>query len=184
MDLIRRDVIDSLQLEQFTNNLSVNANYRFGNEENQYIISALYNYQTINQVQQNEFVGNNDANSSSPSLTFRHNNKDSGWGFRVSGNYNDFQNSSVTSERLGLTIGPSKRFSEDLSLNASASYFDTKLNGDAAGNTFRIGIRGNYNLAQSHSINFSTNYVKRNSSNERVQDFSEFLGNIVYTFTF
>lgn len=184
MDLIRRDVIDSLQLEQFTNNLSLNANYRFGNEENRYIISALYNFQTINQVQQNEFVGNNDAKSTSPSLTFRYNHKDSGWGFRVSGNYNDFQNSSVTSERLGLTIGPSKRFGEDLSLNASASYFDTKLNGDAAGNTLRIGIRGNYNLAESHSINLSTNFVKRNSSNERVQDFSELLGNIIYTFTF
>jgi len=184
MDLLRRDVIDSLQLEQFTNNFSLNANYRFGNEENSYIISALYNFQTINQVQKNEFLGNNDAKSTSPSLSFRYNNKDSGWGFRVSGNYNDFNNSSVTSERLGLTLGPSKRFSEDLSLNASASYFDTKLNGVAAGNTVRVGIRGNYNLAESHSINISTNYVKRNSTNERVQDFSEFLGNINYTFTF
>ena len=184
IDILRRDVIDSLQLEQFTNNLTLNSHYNFGNENNRYIVSASYSHQTINQAQANEIVGNNNTESISPSLSFRYSNKDSGWGYRANFNYNDFQNISVSSQRMGFTLGVDKKFGDKLSLNASGTYFETQLDGERGGNTLRAGLRGNYNLAESHGLNFSCNFIRRNSSNERVQAFSEFLANINYTFTF
>jgi hypothetical protein len=66
LDVIRRDVIDSLQLQQFSNNLSVNINYNFGDDDRRYNINAGLNNQSMTQDQNNEALRDNDSRSISP----------------------------------------------------------------------------------------------------------------------
>lgn len=185
IDIIRRDVIDSLQLEQFSNNLSLNANYNFGDKVKRYAISAGFSQQSMSQTNNNETLGNNDSRSVSPNFSFRFNNKETKWGYRASANYNNFQNSNINSLRWGINGNVNKSFADDkFSLNATTSYYSTKLDGEKGGNTVRIGLRGDYRPADKHSIGFGTNFMKQGSSNERIQGFSEFLGSLNYSYAF
>jgi hypothetical protein len=185
IDIIRRDVIDSLQLEQFSNNLSLSANYNFGTKVKRYAFSAGFSQQSMSQTNNNETLGNNDSKSISPTFSFRFNNKESNWGYRASANYNDFQNSNINSFRWGINGSANKSFAEDkFSLNANTSYYSTKLDGETGGNTVRLGIRGDYKPAEKHSIGFGTTFINQGSSNARIKGFSEFLGSINYSYAF
>lgn len=185
INLIKRDVIDSLQLEQFSNNLSINGNYNFGDKVKRYAFSAGFNQQSMSQTNTNEALGNNDSKSISPTVSFRFNNKDKKWGYRLSANLNDFQNSTINSFRWGVNGSANKSFAEDkFSLNASATYYATKLDGDKAGTTIRVGLQGNYKLAEKHTIGFGTNFINQISSNERLKGFKEFLGSFNYSYSF
>lgn len=182
---VERDVIDSLQLEQFSNNLSFNLNYNFGDKINRYGLGAGFYRQSMNQALSNEALRNNDSRSLSPNLSFRFNNTDTKWGYRASLNYNDFQNSTINTIRWGFSLGADKRTADDkLSANATVAYNKTKLDGTDGGNTIRIGLRGNYKPAEKHTISIGTNFVKQKSSNERIRGFSEFLGNLNYSYSF
>ena len=185
INLIKRDVIDSLQLEQFSNNFSGNVNYNFGSKINRYAISGSYSRQSMSQTNSNELIGNNDSRSLSPSISFRYNNKDTKWGYRAAANYNDFQNSNINSFRWGINASTNKSFADDkFSLSGSGSYNITKLDGVKGGTTIRFGINGNYKPAEKHSIGFGTTYVRQGSSNERIRDFNEFLGSLNYSYAF
>ncbi len=183
-DLIRRDVIDSLELEQFSNNLSLTATYSFGDEKRKYTLLASYSHQSVNQEMKSEALGNNDSRSISPSVTFRFKDKDSGWGFRANVSYNDFSNSSVSSERIGFNGSADKQFNEKLNISGTTSFFNTKLDGADGGLTTRVMLRSNYRMFENHNFSLSASLVNRNSSNERLESFSEFVGNFNYTFTF
>lgn len=185
LDVIRRDVIDSLQLEQFTNNLAFNANYNFGDKTKRYSISGGFNRQSVNQDQNNEALRDNDSRSISPMLSFRYNNRDTKWGYRASFNYNDFENSSVNSVRWGIALHANRTVADDrLNLNATTSYNRTALDGEDAGTTIRLGIRGSYKASERHVLSCGADYINRNSSNDRIEGFSEFLGNFSYSYSF
>lgn len=185
IDIIRRDVIDSLQLEQFSNNLSLNANYNFGDKVKRYALSLGFSKQSVSQTNNNEALGNNDSKSVSPTFSFRYNNKETKWGYKASANYNDFKNSNINSFRWGINGSANKTFADDkFSLNATTSYYSTKLDGEKGGNTVRMGIRGNYSPTEKHSIGFGTTFINQGSSNARIKGFSEFIGNLNYSYAF
>ncbi len=185
INIVTRDVIDSLQLAQFSNNLSLNMNYNFGDKVKVYGISAGYTNQSMSQEMSNEGLGNNDSRSVSPHFGFRFNNRDSKWGYRATINYNNFENSSISTFRWGFNFNTNKSFSDDkFSLNGTVAYNITQLDGEQGGKTLRLGIRGNYKPAEKHSIGFGTNLIRQNSSNERIRNFTEFLGNLTYSYAF
>jgi hypothetical protein len=185
IDLVRRDVIDSLLLQQFSSSASLNGNYTFGSKTERYNISAGFSQQSTNQDHPNELVGNNNSTSISPNLNFRFNNSDTKWGYNASINYNNFQNISINSSRWGLNVGANKSVSDDkLSLNGNFTFNKTNLDGKGGANTIRFGIRANYRPAEKHTISIGTNYIQQSSVNERIEAFSEFLGNINYSYSF
>lgn len=183
-DLIRRDVIDSLQMEQFSNNLSMNVTYILGNDQRKYTILASYNHQSVDQEIRSEAYADNDSRVISPSLTFRFKNKETGWGYKGNLSYNDFKNSSVTSERLGLNASVTRQVSEQLNLSATTSFINTWLDGANGGLTTRLMLRGNFRLQENHNFSITASLVNRNTSNERLEAFSEYIGNFNYTYTF
>ncbi len=185
LDVIRRDVIDSLQLEQFSNNLSLNVNYNFGDKVKRYSLSAGFNRQSMSQEQNNEALRDNDSRSLSPTFSFRYNNKDTKWGYRASFNLNDFENSSVSSVRWGVALNADKKLADDkLMLNASGSWNQTSLDGGSAGTTIRTGLRCSYNAGEKHTLSGSAHFIQRASSNDRIEGFNEFLGSLSYNYAF
>ena len=185
IDRVKRDVIDSLQLEQFTNNLNVNANYNFGSKTKRYVFSLGYSRQATDQEFANEAVGNNNTVSESPMASFRFNNRESDWGYRVNFNYNSFENASINSTRWGLTLGANKSlWDKKMTLNGNMAYFKTKLSGQDGGSTIRFNLRSNYKLSEKHALGVTSTLVKRSSQNERIEAFSEFLGSINYSYSF
>ena len=185
LDVIRRDVIDSLQLQQFSNNLSVNINYNFGDDDRRYNINAGLNNQSMTQDQNNEALRDNDSRSISPMFSFRYNNKATKWGYRANFNLNDFENSSVSTVRWGISLSANKELADDkLRLSANTSYNQTSLDGMRGGTTIRLGIKGSYRAGEKHTLSFGTNFIRRASSNERIEGFSEFLGDLSYSYAF
>ena len=185
LDVIRRDVIDSLQLQQFSNNLSVSINYNFGDDDRRYNINAGLNNQSMTQDQNNEALRDNDSRSISPMFSFRYNNKATKWGYRANFNLNDFENSSVSTVRWGISLSANKELADDkLRLSANTSYNQTSLDGMRGGTTMRLGIKGSYRAGEKHTLSFGTNFIRRASSNERIEGFSEFLGDLSYSYAF
>lgn len=185
IDLIRRDVIDSLLLQQFSASYSFRANYTFGSKIERYNINAGFSRQSTDQENPNELVGNNESASISPNISFRFNNSDTKWGYNAHLNYNNFQNSTINSRRWGLNLGARKAFSDDkLSLNSNFTFNKTNLDGESAANTIRLGIMGNYKPAEKHTISVSTNFINQSSASGRIRAFSEFLTNINYSYSF
>jgi len=185
INLVKRDVIDSLQLEQFSNNVSFSANYIFGSKIKRYSVNFSTSRQSFSQEQTNEALRNNDSGSISPSLSLRFNDKNKKWGWRAAVNYNDFQSDNINSTRWGVRLSTNMKLLDDkLSANASSAYNKTRLDEEKGGSTIRIGSRMSFSPAEKHSLGLGINFIKRNSSNERIKDFSEFLGNINYSYTF
>ncbi|GAA5032120.1 hypothetical protein GCM10011506_24430 [Marivirga lumbricoides] len=185
INAVTRDVIDSLQLVQFSNNLSFNMNYNFGNKVKVYGISVGYTNQSMSQEMSNEGLGNSDSRSISPHFTFRFSNRDSKWGYRGTINYNNFENSTISTFRWGCNLNTNKSFADDkFSLNGTLAYNVTQLDGEQGGKTLRFGIRGDYKPAEKHSIGFGTNLIRQHSANERIRNFNEFLGNLTYSYAF
>lgn len=185
IDLIERDVIDSLELEQFSNSLTGNANYNFGKDGKKYAINLSVFHQSFGQNQANEALRDNDSRSITPSLTLRFRNKETYWGWRVGVNYNDFESATINSSRFGVRASVNKKLAEDkVNVSLNSAYYSTQLDGADGGSTLRFGSRLNYRAGEKHSFGLNANLINRNSSNERVRDFSEFLGSVNYSYAF
>ncbi|MEO1053299.1 MAG: hypothetical protein AAFX87_21885 [Bacteroidota bacterium] len=185
IDLVQRDAIDSLELEQFSNSITANANYSFGTKVRKYTINLSAYHQSFGQNQANETFRDNDSRSITPSLTLRFRNKDTKLSWRVGANYNDFQGSGISSSRIGVRASASKKLMSDkLSLGLSGAYFSTQLDDQKGGNTLRFGSRISLTPIEKHTLGFNANLIRRISSNTRVSDFTEFLGSINYSYAF
>ncbi|MGF1637639.1 MAG: hypothetical protein ACFCUU_11250, partial [Cyclobacteriaceae bacterium] len=185
LDLVKRDFIDSLQLTQFSNNISFNTAYNFGDKIQRYAIAFSASHQSFSQDHNNDALGNNDSKSLSPSINFRYSNRESGWGWRTGANFNEFKNANIESFRWGVNASVDKRLSDNkLGLNLSANYYTNLIDGDKAGNSLRVGSRANYNPHEKHGFNLGFNWIKSNSTSARIESFSEFLGNFAYTYSF
>ncbi len=185
INLVKRDVIDSLTLKQFTNNFSISGNYNFGDKIKKYSINLTANQQSYSQDQVNHAMRDNNSKSLSPSFSFRFNNKDKKWGWRAGFNFNNFKSATIQSGRWGLNVSANKKLAEDkFVLNASGSFYSTKLDSEKGGTTMRLNTRLNYTPIEHHSFAIRFSFINRSSSNARVEAFSEFLGNFNYSYTF
>jgi len=185
IDRIQRDVIDSLQLEQFSNNIGLNANYSFGTKTNRYSLRAGISRQYSDQEQNTEALGDFSSESLTPTLSFNYKDSEAKWGCTIGANYNNFENNSINSVRWGVRSSVNKTFADDkLSMNGSLSYNNTSLDDNKGSNTLSLGLRSSYKAGEKHRLSISTRFVQRNSENERIESYSEFIGNVSYGFTF
>ena len=182
---VRRDVLDSLGLENFSTNLSFNSGYNFGDKVKRNSLYFNTSYQSTFQSGSIITDNRNDSYSLAPMLSFRHLNNEKGYGVNTSISYNNYASGSLGVTNWSLNLGGNKKLSDSkLNINTTLSFNQAIIDDQKAGNTFRISTGMNYNPGENHSINIRLNVINRKSFNTRVSDFIEVLGTINYNYRF
>jgi hypothetical protein len=173
--LVIKDFVDSLQMKQISNNLSVNMNYSFGNKDLRQSISLGTNYQKfIDDNSNTEFL--NSSSSQSPFVSYRLNNRLSKYTIYSRINHNRFKTSRSNQSRLGFTVGGSKRIAENkMNVNLSGTLYQNRIEGQADGLTSMVRARLSYRIGKTQNLNFSLNFIDRKFKADDQNNFSELL---------
>ncbi|MDH5604615.1 MAG: hypothetical protein OEY51_11775, partial [Cyclobacteriaceae bacterium] len=107
-DYIKRDLLDSMVLQQFAKNFSMGANYSFGDKVKRYSFSFNNSIQSFAQEGGYAYVGDHNSRSMGPSLSFTMNNREQKMGLNASVNYNDFRNATTNAVNWGVNTGANK----------------------------------------------------------------------------
>ena len=173
--LIIKDFVDSLQMKQVSTNISANINYNFGSKEQRQTVSVGTSFQKFNDENPNTEVFNS-SSSQSPFVSYRFSNTVSKYSFFGRVNYNNFKSSMNKQTRLGFSAGGSKRLiNNKLNLNASATLYQNKIDGESNGATSMVRARLNYKLIKNHNLNLSLNFINRNFKQDATNNFNELL---------
>ncbi|MDH5398505.1 MAG: hypothetical protein OEX02_10180 [Cyclobacteriaceae bacterium] len=184
-DYLKRDVLDSMMLEQYARNFSVGVNYNFGDKVQRYTLSLNNAIQSFAQEGFYSFVGANDSRSISPSLSFRLNNREKKISVNTSINVNDFRNAMTNAFNWGINAGINKKITGDKwSLSGNTGFYRTKLNGEPGGNTIRMRTSVHFIPAEKHTLGLNLNLLLRKSFNTRVKGFMEFMTTVNYNYRF
>ena len=183
-DIVRRDVIDSLGIVQFSQNFMVNINYNFGGDNHKYSLGLNNSIQAFTQDRRNDII-DNDSRSFSPNISFRYSNKEKKLGISSNLNFNEYKAATINSFNWGYSLSANKRPEKGLfNYNVSMGFYQTYLNGEKGGDTWRVGAGGNMSFKERHSLGLRLNFVNRKSYNGRVEGFSEVLGSVSYGYNF
>jgi hypothetical protein len=173
--LIIKDFVDSLQMKQVSTSISLNINYNFGSKELRQTLTLGTNYQKFNDENPNTEVSNS-SSSQSPFVSYRFNNSVLDYSIYGRINYNNFNSSMNTQSRFGLTAGGSKRMvNNKLNLNASATLYQNKVDGESNGATTMVRARFNYKVLKNHNLNFSLSFINRKFKQDTDNNFNELM---------
>lgn len=176
--------LDTLKLEQFSDNLNINTNLNLGSKELRHTINGGFNYQVFrddNTISET----NNETSSVNPMLSYRFQNTHAKFGVHASVNLNQFSTSVAETTRWGYTLGANKHaFDNQLTLNGSATYFTIRTNSSSTSNAVAFNGRAGYRLKDKHMVDLSMSFVSRNQAKESDKKQRDILANFGYTYNF
>lgn len=176
--------LDTLRLEQFSDNLNVMANLMRGTKQIRHNISAGVNYQALRD-DSNISETNNNTTSVNPTLGYRYQNMVNHFGANANITLNQFNTDVSKTTRMGYTLGASKSvLDDDLRFNASATYFTVKTDGAAQSNALSINARVGYAIKEKHTLDISASLVSRKLAGSEDSAMRDVLANFGYTYNF
>ncbi|MFZ6009910.1 MAG: hypothetical protein ACOYXT_06125 [Bacteroidota bacterium] len=179
-----RLTLDTLKLEQFSDNLNINSILTMGTKEIRHTVTGGFNYQVFRD-DNNISEANNETSSVNPMLAYRFQNTPSKFGAHASINVNAFATDLNKTLRWAYTLGANKSFFDNqLTLNGSATYFNIKVDGAAQSNAVSFNGRVGYRIKEQHQLDLSMSLVNRKQLNVENGDFRDVLGNFGYTYNF
>lgn len=180
-----RLTLDTLRLEQFSDNLNINGMYNLGSKKKRHIVSGGFNYQAL---KDDSNIGETSPNTSSinPMAGYRYQNTVDKFGVNVNINMNRFTNGTNQTRRWGYTVGGNKGMLDDqLTVNASATYFTINLNDRKQSTALSFNGRGSWKVKEKHSFDLGVGLVSRKLFNGptagKVRDV---LSNFGYSYSF
>jgi hypothetical protein len=179
-----RLTLDTLRLEQFSDNLNVMAMLTRGSKEIRHNFTGGVNYQVLRD-DNNISETNNSTTSLNPSLGYRYQNTVNHFGANVNITMNRFITDVSETIRLGYTVGGNKSLLDNqLRLNASATYFNVKTAGAASSNALSINGRIGYSIKDKHTLDLSASLVSRTIAGSDEPGIHDILANFGYTYNF
>jgi hypothetical protein len=179
-----RLTLDTLKLEQFSDNLNVNGIVNMGSKQKRHTVNGGINYQALKD-DSNVSETNNNTTSINPTLGYRFQNTVNKFGVNVSINLNKFTTDLNQTDRWGYSLGSSKTFFDDqLNVNASATYFTIAVDGAQQSTALSFNGRGSLRLKEKHSLDLSVGLITRKQSNSDEGSVRDILANFGYTFNF
>jgi hypothetical protein len=175
---------DTLKLEQFSHNLNVNSTLTRGTKEKRHMFNAGFNYQTFKDDNNISEVSN-ETTSINPMIGYRFQNTVSKFGVYANINLNQFSTDASETVRWGYSLGSNKGLLDNqLTINASATYFRINVDGEAQSNAFSLNGRGAYRIKERHQLDLSFSIVNRTTPADESKNFQDVLGNFGYTYNF
>jgi hypothetical protein len=179
--LIIKDFVDSLQMKQVSNSLSLNVNFTLGTTDISHRFSAGAHYQAFTDENQNTEIFNA-SKSISPFFNYRFNHKAAMFAVYGRINFNSYSTSTLDQDRLGFTLGASKRLAENkFNLNVSGTHYSNRIDKESDGGTIMLRARINYRFAKKQNLNFSLNFINRNFKQDEKNNFNELLVRFGYS---
>ena len=179
--VIIRDFVDSLQMKQVSNNLSLNGNYAFGPSGLRHRITAGAGYQAFDDRNPNTDILNS-SRSLSPFLNYNLDIKAALLSVYARMNYNTYSTTGMSQDRLGFTLGGTKRLADEkLNLTVSGTHYTNRIEHESDGATMMLRARVNYRIAKKHNFNLSLNYTDRNFRQDGKNNFNELLVRFGYS---
>jgi len=179
-----RLTLDTLKLEQFSDNLNVTSAINLGTKEIRHAIQGNINYQAFRD-DSNLGEVNRETSSLNPMLGYRYQNTVNNFGWSASMNVNKFATPENQTVRWGFTGGASKSLSDNkLRFNGSATYYTIKIDGIANSNAISLSGRGSYMVKDKHSLSLSLQYVTRSIAGDADRSIRDILTNFGYTYSF
>lgn len=176
--------LDTLRLEQFSDNVNVMANLMRGTKQIRHNFTAGVNYQALRD-DNNISETNNNTTSINPNIAYRYQNMVNHFGANINVTLNQFNTDVSETTRMGYTVGVNKSvLDDDLRLNASATYFTVNTDGSAQSNALSINARIGYSIKEKHSLDLSTSIVSRKLAASEDPAMRDVLANFGYTYNF
>lgn len=179
-----RLTLDTLKLQQFSDNLNVNTTFAFGTKEIRHTLNGGINYQQLRDDNNMEATNSN-TTSVNPTVGYRFQNSPGKFGVQANVNVNKFTTDLAETVRWGYTLGANKGLLKDkLKLNASATYFLINVNGAAQNKALSVIGRMGYVVKEQHLFDLSFNLVSRTTVNSTTPGTHDVLANFGYTYNF
>lgn len=179
-----RLTLDTLRLEQFSDNMNVMAMLTRGTKEIRHNFNGGINYQVLRD-DNNIAETNNLTTSLNPIIGYRYQNMVKHIGANVNITLNQFNTDVSETTRLGYTVGGNKGMLDNqLRLNASATYFTVKTDGAASSNALSINGRIGYAIKDKHTLDLSVSLVSRTIAGSDEPGIRDILANFGYTYNF
>jgi hypothetical protein len=179
-----RLTLDTLKLEQFSDNLNLNGLLNLGSKQKRHMFNGGFNYQALTD-DSNVSETNNKTTSVNPMVGYRFQNTVSKFGINASVNLNKFTTDANSTDRWGYSLGGNKSFFDDqLNLNLSATYFTIAVDGTGQSTALSFNGRGSLRIKEKHSLDLSVGLVNRKQVNSDDGSVRDILANFGYTFNF
>jgi len=179
-----RLTLDTLKLNQFSDNLNINGMWNLGTKQRKHTVNAGFNYQALKD-DNNMSETNNNTSSVNPMVGYRFQNTVAKLGLFASVNLNKFTTDLNQTDRWGYTLGSNKTFRDDIiTVNASATYFTINVDGAKQSNALSFNGRGSLRIKERHTLDLSLGLVSRKVLNRANSDTRDILANFGYNFNF
>lgn len=179
-----RLTLDTLKLEQFSDNLNVSSALNLGTKEIRHAIQGNINYQAF---RDDTSCGetNRETSSVNPMLGYRYQNTITHFGLAASINLNQFSTPENETTRWGFTAGASKNLSDNkLRFNGSATYYTITVDDAGNSNAMSFSGRAAYTVKDRHALSFAVQYVTRMVAGDEGRAIRDILTNFGYTYSF
>lgn len=179
-----RLTLDTLKLQQFSDNLNVNSTLALGSKVIRHTFTGGINYQLLrddNNMQET----NSKTTSVNPMIGYRFQNTSLKLGVTANINMNQFTTDLNETVRWGYTLGGNKTLSEDhFRINFSATYYTIDVDGQLESTALSFNGRFGYTLLDQHSFDLGANLISRTSKKNDTANVRDLLANFGYTYNF
>jgi hypothetical protein len=177
-------VRDTLQLEQFSNNINGNLFFNFGTKVKRKSLNFGVNYMDL--ADNSSMAEISSATTSlNPAASYRFSNTEKKFSFNINANASLFNTEINETLRVGGSAGLSKAIAKDkLKLGLNGSFYSTLVDGAGYSSTAAAGGSLIFQPHKAHSFNLGINFVNRSFNDASREGSFDVLGYFGYTFNF
>jgi hypothetical protein len=179
-----RLTLDTLKLQQFSDNFNINTTYALGDKKIRHTLSAGTNYQALRDDNNIEET-NNETISINPTVGYRFQNTTKKIGVSANINLNKFTTDLNQTVRWGYTLSGNKSLAEDqFKINLSATYFTIAVDGQAQNKALSFNGRVGYTLLERHTFDLGASLISRTVVSSDDPGVRDLLANFGYSYSF
>lgn len=179
-----RLTLDTLKLQQFSDNVNLNATLALGDKVIRHTFTGGANYQLLRDDNNMETT-NNKTTSINPSAGYRFQNTNLKLGVSANINMNQFTTDRNETVRWGYTLGANKSLADDqFRINMSGTYFTINVDGEPQSTALSFNGRVGYTLLEHHTFDLGASLISRTIVNSEDEGIRDLLANFGYTYNF